>query len=368
MSFLIAVFCVVAAVAGVAAAAPLCRYARRRALAQPLPADPDAEAAVLAAVLADRARLVRCSQMRRDDFTVPEHQVLWDAVTSGTHGARPFAALVADAATGPWATLPRRAYPGQTAADVVTDLSQRVVTERTLTKAAVTVMRAAADRETYASGLPVIYSDDPAATGPLERPDLPFSVLRRWTFRVAMAIFVAAGVTAGTAVDAVAAAVVVMVVATVGLVVAAVDADTLFLDKRTTVIGTVVVAVTVVADAIARDRPAAILVGAVTTVAVVAVFEVMNAIVRAVRGVWGSGSGDTAAAVLFTFAPVTVTGSVTLGACTFLAGFAFASVAGTVLRLRGRDGSGPLLPHFAAAFPAAVFVTASTGTLVDLVA
>lgn len=91
----------IAAVVAWAARARVAALVEARIVAQPVPADPQAEREFLAATLVDPSLFVEADEVDPSDFTLPAHQRLWAAIARTAAAGRPVSVGVRNPAVGP---------------------------------------------------------------------------------------------------------------------------------------------------------------------------------------------------------------------------------------------------------------------------
>ena len=375
-------------VLGLLGAKALARLATRRALAQPLPVAPEHEAALISALLADPGYVPQVEAIKPEDFCTDQHRRIWEVLLRavGSDGLPKAEALeVAGAhevqAPPAQAGAQKLAWAALEAALDGADLSlartleAREVglgpsgREERLLAAGEKVIDAGVDRnERGGAGLVV--------PGPQGGPPLVRAYREPSRRRTAItgATVAAAGavswyIVPGHGYGRLLAALALLVLVVTGAIISIVDVDTMYLDMPTFVAGSCSAwAATIGADLLAGES-AWLLAGVAVTIGAGVFFEVMNYTYKRARGTTGLGFGDTMAVILTIGVPAALTGSVTIGIDSLLAGM-LAAIAGAaahkVVTVRTGEAFGAktpfaLLPYLSSGWALAMTVAAISG-------
>jgi hypothetical protein len=272
---------VLAALAGVLIAYTP-QFAARRAAAQPLPVDQDAEAQVLAAVAADPSLLDELTELGAEMFTLRAHSAAWERIT---------------------------ADPGQVAEHLAADpdlahLGEMSVGRRDGLRAASTVYTHHEDRTVYVGGVGLLRTDDPVVA--YWRPHVEPRRGRIWAALTLGPLGIAAATQLGQNLwqDL---ALFVAVIA--GLVIAFVDIDTLLIDLRTLFASLGVVFALLTGDALTRSDWSTMVMALGVTAAFAVFLFTANAMTRLLRGVDGMGMGDLQLLPLTVAVPAAIAGT-----------------------------------------------------------
>lgn len=344
-------------VVGLCLGGRLAGYASRRSAAMPLALEDEAEAEVLALVLARPECLAKVAILTSGEFAVPAHAALWSTIATAVEidpelgeagGAlrdRVRALLCAAGEAGPVAVLDGVADHPVLAALVgeaggeECDIDEAGL-ERALLGAGAKVLSAGDDRNRLSGSAPV-------AAGPEAGPTLvrvvaaASSARRRWSGVVLGAGLAAASLLAATvapvgsgAFFAALAALEVLVV--VCLVVSLVDLDTFYIDVAVFWPATAAAWALAAVAAVYGGEPRRVLAGVAVVVGIAAVFEGANLVYRLLRGGDGMGFGDTMIVVATAGVPAALSGSWQLGLYGVWAGMVVGIVGWVVGAARGR--------------------------------
>lgn len=280
----------VGAVIGVVAAA----VAARRAAAQPVWVDVEAEAVCVAGLRDDPGRAGRLGP---NDLTRPEYVRIWAVLAAGGDAT----------------------HLDPQAAAVLAALDDAEVDDAAFAAAAARVLDAAADRERFNGASRLVPTGDPDA--PLRRTRMRLNGTR---VTIGALVGAVAGGVGAAVTDGVPALVAVWVLSFAAVEAAFVDADTMYLD---TPIWWPACALAWGATAWAlvdEGRVGALGVGLATVAGLAVALFLADRTYRAVRGVSGLGSGDTMILVGTAGVPGALTGSIAVGFWAFLAALVLA--------------------------------------------
>lgn len=322
------------AVVGGVAAGLLVRLAHRRALAQPLDVEPEAERRVVAGAIAHPPWLAEGEALEGTDFSDEHLGQLWDVLKAA------------------WAEQWRD--DDTVAADTVVELLEDRFERAELIELAVegrdlgrdeyvrsgeSVMVAYEDRTVYTGRGGTVVDDD----GRWHR-DLPApSRLRHVVVGVlcaagfgAMPWLAASAHTAGSAAWALVVATGVLMVA-MGLVISLVDIDTLRIDLGPFAVTGTLCWLGAVGVGVLAGQLGVVVVAAVATLVVVGLFEVLNFVHRRLRGHDGQGFGDTLLALVCIGVPVALHGDGLLAYWSLMLAVSAVVVTYVVRLVRGED-------------------------------
>jgi prepilin signal peptidase PulO-like enzyme (type II secretory pathway) len=329
-----AVAAVALAVAGVTLSPLLARHAARRAAAQPVTYDGDAERVLLAGAYDNPEHLdeLIAAGVGVATFTCADRQAAWSAL-SARAGAGPLS--LSDVAGV-------RLELSDAAADALADAS-RVATDvqassgLDLGAAAGRALDAADDRHRFPGRNPY---EQTWSEPPLRRSEARPTA---GGYAVAAAVMAFFGAVAGAWAVGPWTAAVLFAVGVYSYIVSTVDHATMLLDDRTTVIGSVGGWALVAAAAVSGELSWADAGKGAVLVALVAVtFELINAAYKRLRGHDGLGFGDALILIVCGGIPTALSGSWWVGFYSVVAAFALAGVVSVPLMLLGkRDRTTP---------------------------
>jgi prepilin signal peptidase PulO-like enzyme (type II secretory pathway) len=337
-------------VAGAAMSPFLVRYASRRAAAQPVSYDATAERQVLAGAYTDPTLVAELAEagVHAGCFADTGRSQAWQALVDAVevHGAG------TDAAAAAAATLDTGIVTPTESGSTVDLAAMGRSTSR--------LLDAADDRERYPGRLPL----ERCADGPPRRvPQRPAAA----RYAVAAATMAAFGALAGMWAGGPLTAAVLVLLGAYAYCSATIDHDTLLVDSRTVVVGTLagwgLLAVAAAAGEISWSK---MVLAAVVTVGWVVIFEIINAAYKLLRHIDGIGFGDALLLPVCIGVPTAVSGSVWVGGYAVIAAFALAGVVTlplVMLKRRSRTDPFALGPFLAVGWVASWATAAAMGLL-----
>ena len=277
-----------------AAAIPAARFASKLTAAQPIEADVDAEADMLAAVLAEPKRYRQCVEARPEDFTWEPYARLWALISATSTPCSDQAEIDEAEKYGVEARtitldsdeLAAKLRAAGADTGVLAELAERSVTSGHL-EAGGKVLAAAHDRNTYVGATRITTAANPTREAPLERHLVAPSRGRQIFAACVAGAGAAAAVWAAGATIAAAATLVLWVAVLV--VLALVDYDTLYIDMRLYWAGTAAVTAAALTTDGATDRLAN---AAIWGIGAAAAMWIIAVGYGKLRGIAGLGSGD----------------------------------------------------------------------------
>jgi prepilin signal peptidase PulO-like enzyme (type II secretory pathway) len=356
-------FIAIAAAGGAFAGVAASYVAAPRSRRQPDPFDVDAEADVIAAVLADPTLYFKVSVLEEDAFVYEPHRHIWSAVCaqaadSDDDAERALAAqaglpalavhLSSDELIGAVRTVIADRDDSDEIRPALDDLVARDSNENALLSGGAKVLGLHDDRVLYAGGLPLEPNPDGGRAAPMKRAHRKPSIWRTLMLVACGAAGFAAGVTV-TQTWWQAAAVLVAVAGL--LVVSAVDVDTMYVDYGT-LIPTVIVSwgLAITGAVVAGDfGHVARSVGLV--VAMLVSLELLAFVYRKLRRREGLGGGDTVMLLLAVGTPALAGASYTVTVSGIVVAAGLAIIVNMVQVVLGRRRTGDpfaFVPYLAA--------------------
>ena len=301
-----------------------------RSMRRPLDVPLTEEIATIEACLARPQRLAYLGDLRPEHFCVGTHQRMWarlqetaDSITGGL-GENPTDERMACAADmilsqlDTFTSTYRNPEPEYTQTLTLTNWADDT-SDAEVVKAASTVYGAGIDRDRMSGALPIVSSAHPDSVDilipPIERTPVVNETRRRWFAGAAFAAFAVVPAMTDTLTFAgmfstpgllIMGALISLLLTSI--VISWVDLDTLYLDIPSWAVGTVVSYLFAIGFALSVGAPGRILIGGLSALAVIALFEFANWIHKKWRGHDGQGFGDNLIVIGTVGVPVILTG------------------------------------------------------------